>query len=559
MSSLRGKIISGFTVILLLLIIMSGYSLYNVQRINNNVENIVQEELQRSSLSNDLAFNMVERLALVRGYILIGKAEYKERYIELTEKSYALEEQLLGIHEDTYILNLVEKSQLWDRLITGRIIPMFEANGRETAIVSIQYQVDPLANEVVEGYHELALAGQAEIVKQSKEMIHHGDTTVLFNIGATIIGIVLSIVVALITAKKIVAPITSVARLVEQVAKGDLTGNAIEVKTNDELGRLTASTNEMANNLRSLLTRTSETANQVAAASEELTASSHETTIATNQIATTIQDVAKGADVTVGGTKESARAMEEMTSGIQRIAESSSVVSESSLDATHEAQEGNKSLQRVIEQMNSISAAVKEATTIIGRLGERSNEIGSILGVITTIADQTNLLALNAAIEAARAGEHGKGFAVVADEVRKLAEESRQSAGKITSVIHEIQAETSVAVKTMDNGTKEVAAGIRVVEETGQAFERILTAIQNVSSQIQEVSATAEQMSASSEQVSASVDEMANVAVETAGHFQLVASGAEQQLTSMEEIQASAKNLSELAQELQEEIKKFKI
>ncbi|RXI97855.1 methyl-accepting chemotaxis protein [Anaerobacillus alkaliphilus] len=557
--SLRAKIISGFSVILLLMVIMSGYSLYNVIQINKNVELVVQEDLPKLSLSNELAHNMAERLALVRGYILLGKKEYKEGYIELTERSYVLEEELLTLHEDTYILNLVEKSQLWDRLITGRIFPMFEANGRETAIVSIQYQVDPLANEVVEGYHQLAINGQAQIINQGTQVSNSTDTVVMFNIVATAIGIVIAVVVALITARQIVSPITSVVRIVEQVAKGDLTGKSIEVKTNDELGKLTASTNEMANNLRSLVSRTTETANQVAAASEELTASSQQTTVATNQIASTISDVAKGAEVTVTGAQESARAMEEMTIGIQRIAESSSVVAESSLDATQEAQEGNKSLERVIEQMNSISNAVKDATVIIGRLGERSNEIGSILGVITTIADQTNLLALNAAIEAARAGEHGKGFAVVADEVRKLAEESRQSAAKISSVIHEIQADTSVAVKTMDNGTKEVEAGIVVVGETGYAFERILAAIQNVSSQIQEVSATAEQISASSQQVSASVDEMANVAGETAEHFRSVAAGSEQQLSSMEEIQSSATNLSKLAQELQDEINKFKI
>ncbi|MFN7252777.1 MAG: methyl-accepting chemotaxis protein [Anaerobacillus sp.] len=559
MNSLRGKIISGFMVILLLLIIMSAYSLYNIHRINNNVERIVQEDLQRFSLSNDLAFNMAERLALVRGYILVGKKEYKESYLQLTEESVLLEEQLLAIHEDANTLDLVEKSQLWDRLITGRIFPMFEANGRETAVISIQHQVDPLANEVAERYHELALAGQADMINQGRAMVNHGDTIVLFNIVATVIGIVIALVVALITAKRIVAPITAVVQLVEQVAKGDLTGKEIVVKSNDELGRLIKSTNEMANNLRNLLTRTTETSNQVAAASEELTASSDQTTIATNQIASTIQDVAKGAAVTVNGAQESARAMEEMTVGIQRIAESSSLVSESSLDATQEAQEGNIALQRVIEQMNSISIAVKDASQIIGRLGERSNEIGSILGVITAIADQTNLLALNAAIEAARAGEHGKGFAVVADEVRKLAEESRQSADKISLVIHEIQADTLVAEKTMDNGTKEVAEGISVVEETGHAFERILTAIQNVSSQIQEVSATAQEMSASSEQVSASVDEMAIVSAETAEHFQSVAAGADQQLSSMEEIQASANNLSQLAQALQEEITKFKL
>ncbi len=559
MRSLRGKILSGFTIILLLLVIMSAYSLFNVNRINSNVEHIVQEDLQSLTISNQLAHNMAERLALVRGYILIGDTDYKDRYLQLTEISINLEEQLVQLNGSEEVQELVENSQLWDRLITGRIFPMFEANGRDTAVASIRHQVDPLAEDVMSGYRGLASAGQEEIIAQGREMSNHGQTIVLMNIILTVVGVALSLGVAIFTARKIIQPIVAVVNRVEQVAKGDLTGEKIKVQTNDELGRLTASTNEMADNLRSLLSKTSQTSDQVAASSEELTANSEQTTVATNQIVTTIQEVAKGAEVTVNGTKESARAMEEMTIGIQKIAESSSIVSESSLDATQEAEEGNKSLQRVIEQMNSISVAVKDATKIIGRLGERSNEIGNILGVITDISEQTNLLALNAAIEAARAGEHGKGFAVVADEVRKLAEESRSSAAKISSVIHEIQEDTSVAVKTMDNGTKEVEAGIVVVEETGHAFEKILTAIQNVSTQIQEVSAISEEMSASSQQVSASVDDMSHVATETSDRFHTVATGAEQQLSSMEEIQSSANNLSKLAQGLQEEIKKFRL
>ncbi|WNF38691.1 methyl-accepting chemotaxis protein [Bacillaceae bacterium IKA-2] len=559
MLSLRIKILSGFGIILLLLLIVSSYSIFNNTKINSNVEQMIENDLQRLATSDFLAINMAERLALVRGYILIGDKDYKQRYMELTEESAAIEKQLLALTDNETIHDLIEKSQRWDLLIIERIIPMYEENGRDTAVMSIQYQVDPLAEEVIEGYRLLAKSGQDEIISNGREIIKNGHNLVIFNIIATLIAIILSVVVAMVTAGKIVNPILAVVSRVEQIAKGDLTGNTIENHPNDELGRLTASTNDMACNLRNLLTQTTNTSDQVAAASEQLTANSEQTTIATKQIVATIQEVARGADTTVNGTKESARAMEEMTMGIQRIAESSSIVSESSFEATKEAEEGNKSLHRVIEQMKTISDAVKEATTIIGRLGERSSEIGSIVGVITNISKQTNLLALNAAIEAARAGEHGKGFAVVADEVRKLAEGSQKSAAQISLVIQEIQDETTFAVKTMDNGSKEVESGIQVVEETGLAFEKILAAIQNVSTQIQEVSATAEEMSASSEQVSASVDEMAHVAIETSESFQTVASGAEQQLFSMEEIKTSASSLSTLAQELQDEIRKFKL
>ncbi|OIJ17508.1 hypothetical protein BKP37_03175 [Anaerobacillus alkalilacustris] len=564
MKNLRFKILIGFSFVLILLISVSTYSLFTIYSMNTNVKEIVQEDLQRFSISEMLASNMSERLALVRGYVLVGDEDYKKRFIELEAASYELGETIQKFTHydeqlDKFALELLSKNQVWNELITNRIFPLYEENGTGYISANIRFQVDPLAEEIMEGYRNIANLAEENIVLNGKEMLHHGEKMILFNIIAVILGVVISIFVAMITAKRITAPIVEVVSEVEKVSKGDLTGQQIKIKTNDEIGRLVISFNKMTDNLRELLGRTVEASKQVAAASEKLTISSDETTIAVHQISGTIQKVAKGADTTVIGTKESSRAMEEMALGIQSIAESASLVSSSSLDATNEAEKGNRSLHLVQQQMNRINKAVGEASTTIKSLGERSSEINRILEVITDISDQTNLLALNAAIEAARAGEHGKGFAVVADEVRKLAEESRCSASKISSVIYEIIEDTSLAVKTMDNGTKEVKTGIEVVQETSLIIERILSTIQSVSTQIQEVSATAEEMSASSEQISASVEGIANIALETSDSFQSIAQGAEQQLLSMEEIKASTKNLSHLAQELRAEISNFKI
>ncbi|OIJ15125.1 hypothetical protein BKP37_06815 [Anaerobacillus alkalilacustris] len=559
MKSIRGKIISGFSMILLLLLMMSAYNLFNVYKINTTVEQTLQEYLQILRISEDLAYNTEQRLDAANRYILLNNSTHKERYMNLREESKVLEEEILKLNDNYQLKELMKESHTWDRMITEEIFVVYEKNDRETALESFQRYIDPLADEIVVGYRNLSGLGQTKIIEIRNDMEEHGRTAVTYNIVVIVIGIILTFVVALVVAKKIISPIKVVVERVEQVAKGDLSNKEIEVRTKDEIGRLTASINQMATSLRNLLSKTVETSDHVVAASEEITSSSEQTTVANNQIVATIQEVSQGAELTVNSAKECARAMEEMTVGIQRIAESSSIVSESSLEATQEAENGKHSLRKVIEQMYSISQGVKDATLIIGRLGERSKEIGSILGVITDISDQTNLLALNAAIEAARAGEHGKGFAVVADEVRKLAEESRKSAEKVSSVIREIQADTAVAVYTMDSGTIEVHKGINVVGETSSIFEKIVTSIQNVSIQIQEVTAVAEEMSASTEEVNASVEDMAEVTVETSDRFKSVMKGSEQQLAAMVEIETSANSLRRLAQELQVEVKKFKV
>ena len=398
-------------------------------------------------------------------------------------------------------------------------------------------------------------------VGQKIEVINNIVLSLLSSIAVVlVIAGVIAVLLSLMFTRTIVRPILTINGQLKEIAEGegDLTKELL-VKSQDEIGDLANSFNKMLNNLRTMIRQIGMTSEQIAASSEELTASAEQTTQATNQIATSIQEVSTGAEMQGQGVTESSRAMQEMTTHIQQVAETTASVSETAIETSKEANLGSESIQKIIQQMNNISVSVDDSASVVKRLGEHSKEIGKITEVITGIADQTNLLALNAAIEAARAGEHGKGFAVVADEVRKLAEQSKESSDQIAGIIKRIQEDTIHAVDEMNKGTQEVAVGKDVVYKTGEGLQNILISIEQVASQIQEVSAVSEEMAASAEEVNASIEEMANIAQASASNTQDVASASEEQLASMEEIASSSASLSKMAENLQMLVKKFKI
>jgi methyl-accepting chemotaxis protein len=195
----------------------------------------------------------------------------------------------------------------------------------------------------------------------------------------------------------------------------------------------------------------------------------------------------------------------------------------------------------------------------VANLGERSVQIGQIVDTISGIAGQTNLLALNAAIEAARAGEQGRGFAVVADEVRKLAEQSQDATKQIADLIQEIQGETDKAVVAMNQGTHEVKVGTEVVSVAGQAFGEITLLITQVSDQIQDISAAIQQVTSGSQLIVSSVQDIDGISKKVAEEAETVSAATEEQSASMEEIAASSQSLAKMARDLEAAVSKFTV
>lgn len=374
--------------------------------------------------------------------------------------------------------------------------------------------------------------------------------------------LLLSILAAVYAAFKvaggIVNPLKELIEAADKVAKGDLTHN-IEIKGAAEVTLLANEFNTMTTQLRDLIVQTASTAQTVSAASEQLSAAIGEVGKASEEVASTVQHVAAGTGQQVDLSMKSAEVIGGMVKFSSESTKAAEAVASTSEDTERVANEGASQSQSAVTMMNQIQSDVNNTARMIHVLGDKSRQIGQIVDTITGLAGQTNLLALNAAIEAARAGEQGRGFAVVADEVRKLAEQSENAAKEISSIIGAIQQETLEAVAAMDKGSKEVAVGVSVVEASGSAFRDIHQAIKDMNGQIKHIVQLSNQQRSGSVEVEQAVSHIADVARSNAASAEQVAAASEEQNAAVQEIAASAASLAQMANNLRNAVSKFSV
>lgn len=387
---------------------------------------------------------------------------------------------------------------------------------------------------VVSSYSPLQLEGLnwsilaemelAEVTAHSRALRNH-------IVAASALAAAVAGVIAFFFSLSLIRPIYPIVVRAKEIADGNLTGDQMKIKSEDELGQLTQSMNDMSKSLRQLVSEVAESANSVADAS--------------NEIASGSQELTKGVSEQSNQITQVSAAIEQMSASVMEVARMSTDAAGNATASGELAQAGGKVVDETIQGMEAISQAVSAGAESVTELGKRGEQIGQIIEVINDIADQTNLLALNAAIEAARAGEHGRGFAVVADEVRKLADRTTNATDEIAQSIKAIQTETSEAVQRMDTGTQQVQTGVGSATQAGESLGQIVNGAKEVAGMIQSIAAAAEQQSAAAEEVSASIDSISQISTQAEGTTKQTAE--------------SASGLAERASRLQALIGQFRL
>ncbi|MGE7914151.1 methyl-accepting chemotaxis protein [Lysinibacillus xylanilyticus] len=564
--SIKQKILTLITSAVIFLLIISGGGFYYINDMAKKSSVMYEESLLPIQYLGQIRTDIRAMDSFVLELMItMDTKRNTELKANVTERSQNIEESIVefkdsysGNEDERKLLESIQSNLDGYFSTMTEVIDLASKNRNDEAYSLYTTSMQDFREKVANDARDLMIICSEDAKQLNKANEQSLYTTMLISAILTVLAIIFFITLATWISRLIVNPVKELQANMLQAGDGDLTVQGT-YSSKDEIGQLTQSFNTMINNIRNTVTKVTETANHVAAASEELNANAAETTKATEMVANTMETIAHGSVEQLKNVSNTANTVNELSTGVQQVAGNAQAVSELSGDSLSLVINGMNAANQMNQQMMDITERVNGLSEVVDLLGKRSNEIGQIIDSITAIAEQTNLLALNAAIEAARAGEHGKGFAVVADEVRKLAEQSAVSSNQIEVLISETQKDTQKAVESMKLVTAEITEGIKTTENTRTTFASIQDAIQSVTMQVEEVSAAVEQMAAGTEEIVGSMNTIHSISKSTTAGTESISATTEEQMASMEEISSSAYALANLAEELRDLAGQFRV
>ncbi|WP_409936852.1 methyl-accepting chemotaxis protein [Pseudomonas sp. MPDS] len=494
---------------------------------DNAVARVAEVEKATLQSENVAQFNSVVSLSKaiqqaryqVRGYTYSGKNEAQQPALDAITDALKLLARLPAQLPEEHSANLQQAS---DSINAYRAaVSQFRDSQLDTAAA---------LKRMTEQGEVLLESSKSLTVSQTAVRDQDAAQAKTVLVSAAVLAMLFGVIAALVITRQIVGPLDQTLKVAERIAAGDLTHN-LTSERRDELGQLQRAMQSMTVGLRQLIGGISDGVTQIASAAEQLSAVTEQTSAGVNS-----QKVE---------TDQVATAMHEMTATVQEVARNAEEASEAAVAADQQAREGEKVVGEAIAQIERLALEVGNSTTAMGDLKRESDKIGSVLDVIKSVAQQTNLLALNAAIEAARAGEAGRGFAVVADEVRSLAQRTQKSTEEIEELIVGLQSGTEQVATIMDNSRSLTDNSVELTRRAGGSLENITRTVSAIQSMNQQIAAAAEQQSAVAEEINRSVLNVRDVSEQTA--------------SSSEETAASSAELARLGVHLQTLVGRFRV
>ncbi|MEO4054011.1 HAMP domain-containing methyl-accepting chemotaxis protein [Solibacillus sp. CAU 1738] len=551
-----------FLSIILLLTITVGISFVNLNNIDKKMDEALEVRVVTIQTIDDIRFGIAMQGLYAREILIDPTTENEGNFIKyqsyLDDKVIALGDLSFTKTMKNFQADIAAANERFNAIATDYLAAVDKMDYEKSESL-VKNEIQTASAEILNISEEILAFQNAQL----DEIVADSNKAITISKQSSAIVFIISLLIGLgliIFVKRTVSdPLVKIVKSTNVIAEGDLIQEDIVVRSKDEIGQLAQAFNLMKGNLQNLIRSTQFNTEQLSASAEQLSASTEEITATSEDVTGRVANTAEVAQTLSSIALESAFAMEETATGVQRIAESTQTLHASSIDASETANHGGTIIGHAKQQMEVINTSTIQVNDLVQKLSKQTEEIGHITKVITDITDQTNLLALNAAIEAARAGEHGKGFAVVADEVRKLAEESKNSANSIVALTMEIKADTKNVENAVNNSLVSVKDGVKIIGDAGDAFYAIENAVELMTTQIQEISATSEQLSASAVEVLASVNEIAEGSSSAASNIEMIAAAMEEQSATMEQVNHVALGLSDSAQDLQTEIQKFRV
>ncbi len=551
-------ILSYFALIFLMVLAVGG--VYNqVNQLAGIVTHLASYDVPLQAAAQDLSLQFSKQESGIQGYLATGNYQSVQDY---QAANLQADKDLQFLQAKTAPQNKAQLQAVITAIVKfaphpQELFDIYKNYGKASAVkymTEIAAPDNAAALQALAGYDQ---AQNAQLVANAAQAPASVRRTIFLGIGffgmALLIGI--SLLVYLIRSLR--HSIKQGQKVATELAGGNL---VIEVQASkDEIGILVYELGKAASKLRGLISGVAQASEHMAAASEELTASAEQHAQASGQVAASIAEVATGVDNQSLAVIATTAAIEQISCGIAEVATSTNDVATLANKTSESSEAGGQAVNGAVRQINSIAQGEVKIHAAIEQLASSSLQIGEIVGVIAGIAQQTNLLALNAAIEAARAGEQGRGFAVVADEVRKLAEQSAEATQQIALLIHNNQGNIEQAVQAIEVGAEDVKLGIKVVESAGTAFVSIRDLVMQVTDRVQAISAATQRIAGDSRQVVDAIHAIDAISKNVAGETQTVSAATQEQTASIDQIAASSQNLAAMAQDLQTVIGQFTI